>query len=87
MKIDIQDPALEARIQKQLQLTDSSSVEKVLLRLLETHEEQDRWFSENREAIQAKIRRGIDQLDSGQGITEDQLDTYLVDLKARPLPT
>jgi len=84
MNIEIRDPALEARIQKQLQATGSSSVEEVLLRLLETQEEQDRWLSENRSAIQAKIRRGITQLDSGQGIPEDQLDTYLATLKAQP---
>jgi hypothetical protein len=35
---------LEARIQKQLQATGSSSVEEVLLRLLDTQEEQDRWL-------------------------------------------
>jgi hypothetical protein len=30
----------------------------VLLHLLETQEEQDRWLAENRDAIDAKIRRG-----------------------------
>jgi post-segregation antitoxin (ccd killing protein) len=84
MNIEIHDAALEARIKKQLQATGSASVEEVLLRLLETQEEQDRWLAENREAINAKIRRGIDQLDRGQGIPEDQLDSYLADLKAKP---
>jgi predicted transcriptional regulator len=84
MNIEIRDAALEARIQKQLQATGSASVEEVLLRLLETQEEQDRWLSENREAIQAKIRRGIDQLDRGQGIPEDKLDAHLANLKAKP---
>jgi predicted transcriptional regulator len=84
MNIEIRDAALEARIQKQLQATGSASVEEVLLRLLETQEEQDRWLSENREAIQAKIRRGIEQLDRGQGIPEDKLDAHLADLKAKP---
>jgi hypothetical protein len=84
MKIEIHDAALEARIKKQLRATGSASVEEVLLRLLETQEEQDRWLAENREAINAKIRRGIDQLDRGQGIPEDQLDSYLADLKAKP---
>ncbi len=84
MNIEIRDAALEARIKKQLQTTGSASVEEVLLRLLETQEEQDRWLSENRETIQAKIRRGIDQLDRGQGIPEDRLDAYLTDLKAKP---
>jgi hypothetical protein len=84
MNIEIHDAALEARIKKQLQATGSASVEEVLLRLLETQEEQDRRLAENREAINAKIRRGIDQLDRGQGIPEDQLDSYLADQKAKP---
>jgi hypothetical protein len=84
MNIEIRNAALEARIQKQLQATGSGSVEEVLLRLLETQEEQDRWLSENRQAINAKIRRGIDQLDRGEGIAEEQLDAYLASLKAKP---
>jgi len=84
MTIEMRDALLEARIRKQLQATDSSSVEEVLLRLLETQEEQDRWLLENREAINAKIRRGIDQLERGEGIPEDQLDGYLAKLKAQP---
>jgi hypothetical protein len=84
MKIEIQDPLLEARIQKQLQSTGSSTVEEVLRRLLETQEEQDRWLSENRSEIQDKIRRGLGQLDAGLGIPEDQLDTYLEHIKAQP---
>ena len=55
-----------------------------MLRLLETQEEQDRWLLENRGAINAKIRRGIEQLDRGEGIPEDRLDAYLTELKARP---
>ncbi len=84
MNIEIRDAALEARIQKQIQATGSSSIEEVLLRLLETQEEQDRWLLENREAINAKIRRGMDQLDRGEGIPEDQLDSYLAKLKSQP---
>jgi len=84
MNIEIHDADLEARIQKQLQATGSGSVEEVLVRLLETQEEQDRWLLENREAINTKIRRGIDQLERGEGIPEDRLDAYLADLKAKP---
>lgn len=84
MNIEIRNAALAARIQKQLQATGSHNVEEVLLRLLETQEEQDRWLLENREAINAKIRRGIDQLNRGEGIPEEQLDAYLADLKAKP---
>jgi hypothetical protein len=84
MTIEIRDASLEARIQKQLQATGSNSVEEVLLRLLDTQEEQDRWLFENRDEINAKIRRGIAQLDRGEGIPEDQLDAYLANLKAQP---
>ena len=83
MNIEIHDAALEARIQKRLQATGSGSVEEVLLRLLETQEEQDRWLLENRETINSKIRRGIDQLDRGEGISEDQLDAHLAKLKSQ----
>ena len=41
MNIEIRDAALGARLKKQLQTTASGSVEEVLLRLLETQEEQD----------------------------------------------
>ncbi len=83
MNIEIRDAELEARSQKQLQATGSSSVEEVLLHLLETQEEQDRWLAENREVINVKIRRGIEQLDRGEG-TPEQLDAYLARLKAKP---
>lgn len=84
MNIEIRDRALEARIQRQLQATGSASVEEVLLRLLETQEEQDRWLLENRDENNAKIRRGSAQLDRGEGIPEDRLDAYLAELKAKP---
>jgi hypothetical protein len=80
--IDINDPGLEARMQKQIEA--SGGVEEALKRLLQTQEEQDRWLLENRDAINAKIRRGIEQLDRGEGIPEDQLDAYLANLKSQP---
>jgi predicted transcriptional regulator len=83
MNIEIRNAALQARIQKQLESTGSGSVEEVLQRLLETQEEQDRWLLENRDAINAKIRRGIAQLDRGEGIPEDRVDAYLKELKAK----
>jgi predicted transcriptional regulator len=84
MNIEIRDAALQARIQKQVEATGSGSIEEVLLRLLETQEEQDRWLLENQEAINAQIRQGIDQLERGEGIPEDELDSYLAKLKAQP---
>jgi len=83
MQIEIRDAKLEERIQKQIQSTGSSSAEEVLLRLLETQEEQDRWVLESREAIRSKIRLGVDQLQRGEGIPEDQLNNHLAKLKAK----
>ena len=83
MQIEIRDPALQARIQEQLKSSGSSDMEDVLRRLLETQEEQDRWLLENKAAIQAKINLGIQQLDAGLGIPEDQLDVYIARMKAK----
>ena len=84
MTIQIRDAALEARIQRQIEAIGASSPEEALLHLLETQEEQDRWLLESRAAISAKIQRGIDQLDRGEGIPEDHLDAHLANLKAQP---
>jgi hypothetical protein len=83
MPIVIRDSTLEARLQRQLQSTGCRSVEEVLLRLLETQEEQDRWLLENSDSINAKILSGIEQLDRGEGIPEDQLDAHLARLKPK----
>jgi hypothetical protein len=84
MTIQIRDAALEAKLKKQIEATGSGSVEELLLRLLENQEEQDRWLLENREGVNAKIQRGLDQLDRGEGIPEDQLEAYFSKLKAKP---
>lgn len=84
MHIEIHDAALEARIKRQIHATVSANAEEALLHLLETQEEQDRWLIDNRDAINAKIRRGIAQLECGEGVSEDQLDAYLRAQKAKP---
>lgn len=84
MNIEIRDQALATRIQEQLQVTGSQSIEQVLLHLLETQEEQDHWLLENRAGNNAEIRRGMEQLKRGEGIPEDKLDDYLIKLKAKP---
>ena len=83
MNIEIQDASVEARIQRQMLAIGAASAEEALLRLLNTQEEQDRWLMENKDAINAKIRRGLAQLDRGEGIPEDQLDAYLAKLKTQ----
>lgn len=81
MNIEIRDAALAARIEKQLKTSGSGGIEEVLRRLLETQEEQDRWLLENREAINTKIKRGIEQLERGEGIRQEQVAAYLARLK------
>jgi hypothetical protein len=70
MNIEILDASVEARIHRQMQTMGTGSAE-----------EQDRWLLENRTAVNAKIRRGLHQMDRGEGIPEDQLDAYLAKLK------
>jgi len=84
MTIQIRDAALEARLKKQIEATGSRSVEELLLHLLESQEEQDRWLLENKEGVNTKIQRGLNQLERGEGIPEDRLDAYLSKLKAKP---
>jgi hypothetical protein len=85
MNIEIRNPTIEARLEKQVESTGSGSVEEALLRLLETQEEQDRWLVENRVVNDAKIRRGIEQLDRGEGIPEHKLDAHLAKLKPKSM--
>ena len=80
MHIDINDPALEARMQKQIRA--SGGVEEALKRLLQTQEEQDRWLLESRETINAKIGRGLEQLDRGEGIPGGEARARLQERKA-----
>jgi hypothetical protein len=80
MNIKIHNPALEARLKRQIQATGATSPEEALLHLLETQEKLDRWLLENRESINAKIQRGIAQL---EGIPEDQLDNFLTEHKTQ----
>jgi hypothetical protein len=83
MQIEIHDSALEARMQRQIRMTGAANAEEVLLHLLQTQEEQDRWLLENRRTLNGKIRHGIEQLDRGEGISESELDAYLADLKSQ----
>ena len=53
-------------------------------RALEVLHEQDEWLLANRQAIDAQIRKGLEELDRGEGIPADDLDAYLSRLKAEP---
>ena len=82
MKIEIQNPDLEARLQKQLESIDSDSMEEVLRHLLQTQEEQDRWLQEFGKEIKEKVRIGREQLNRGEGIPDHALPSHLAKPKA-----
>jgi len=82
MIIEIHDAALQARLHQQMEATGAASAEEALGRLLDTQQEMDRWLLENRDHISAKIRRGIEQLDRGEGIPGDVARERLQQRKA-----
>jgi antitoxin ParD1/3/4 len=82
MTIQINRPELEALIQQRLHSGAFESVEDVLFEALEMQAEREVWLQENKEAISAKIERGLAQLDRGEGIPGDKLRTRLAADKA-----
>jgi Arc/MetJ-type ribon-helix-helix transcriptional regulator len=60
------------------------TADQVIERALEMLRSQEEWLHENCQAIDARIRRGLEQLDRGEGIPEDRLDAYLEKIKAQP---
>ena len=83
MSIQIQDADLEARIHRQGENIGARNIEEVLAHLLETQEAQDRWLLENRESIGQHIQIGMDQLDRGEGVYEDELREHMAKLKSQ----
>jgi len=77
-------PDQEDRIAEALRTGAYHSPDDVIDRALEVLHEQDEWLTANRQAIDAKIRTGIEELDRGEGIPEHELDGYLKRLKALP---
>lgn len=75
-------PEQEHRIAEAMRSGAYQNPDDVIDRALEVLEERDAWLTENRQTLDAKIRRGIDELDRGEGISEDELDAHLERLKA-----
>ena len=76
-------PEQEQRIAEALRSGAYQSAEDVIDRALEVLYERDKWLVANRQAVDAKIRRGIEELNRGKGIPEDELDARLKALKAQ----
>ena len=77
-------PEQEHRIREALRTGAYQSPDHMIDRALEVLHERDEWLTANRQAIGEKIRTGLEELERGEGIPEDELDTYLERLKARP---
>ncbi|MGA2019722.1 MAG: hypothetical protein ABSH02_03965 [Candidatus Sulfotelmatobacter sp.] len=84
MTIQINRPEIEALIQQRLHSGAFQSVEDVVSDALEIQAEREVWLQENKAAIDAKIERGLAQLDRGEGIPGDKLrDRLEADKAAR----
>jgi antitoxin ParD1/3/4 len=77
-------PSQENRVAEALRTGAYQNAEDVIDRALEVLHEQNEWLAANREAINTKIHQGIDELERGEGIPEDELGSYLGRLKADP---
>lgn len=77
-------PEQEHRIAEAMRSGAYSSSDDVIDRALEVLHEQDEWLMANRDANEATIRTGIEELERGEGIPEGELDAYLARLKAQP---
>jgi len=78
------NPNQEHRVAEALRSGAYHSPDDVIDRALDVLHEQDEWLMANRQAIDAHIREGIEELERGEGIPEDKLDAYLERLKAQP---
>lgn len=82
MTIEITSPEIEAMIRERMDSGAFSSVEEVLLDALAIQQEREEWLQENKQSIEARINRGIAQLDRGEGITMEELRKRLEDDQA-----
>jgi hypothetical protein len=81
MTIEIKRPEIETIIQQMMHSSAFESVEDVLFDALELQGEREAWLQENKEAINAKIERGLAQLDRakvyrGRGCAGDLKPTW-----------
>ena len=76
-------PEQEQRIAEAVRSGAYQSADDVIERALELLHERDEWLMANRQVVDAKIRRGLEELNRGEGIPEDKLDAHLEALKAQ----
>ncbi len=76
-------PEQEDRITAAVRSGAYQSPDEVITQALEILHERDAWLVENRHHVDLKIRRGMTELDRGEGIPEDELQSHLRELKAQ----
>ena len=81
MEIEL-TPEDEQLIQKRLQSGAFHTIEEVIHDALVSQDSEEDWLQENRSTIDAKIARGLTQLDSGEGISGDVARARLQERKA-----
>ncbi len=77
------DPEHEQVIEKAMRAGAYRNPEEIIGQALEMFQSQEHRLAANREAINSKILRGIDELEREEGITEDLLDAHLQQLKSQ----
>ena len=76
------NPEQERLVSQAVQTGAYRSPDEVLNHALEVLTFQEDWLQENKAAINAKIERGIAQLDRGEGIPDEALQERLAKRKA-----
>ena len=66
MHIEIHDPDLEAGIRKRLASGAYASAEEVIRRALEVLDAEETWTDEERQALDEKIDRALEQVAAGK---------------------
>jgi antitoxin ParD1/3/4 len=82
MKIELK-PEDEQLIQKRLQSGAFHTVDEVIHDALSSQDAEEEWLQENRSMIEAKIARGLAQLDSGEAVSGDLARARLQERKAK----
>ena len=81
MKIELK-PEDEELIQKRLQSGVFQTIDEIIHDALNSQDAEEDWLQENRSTIDAKISRGLAQLDAGQEIPADLARARLQQRKA-----
>lgn len=81
MNIEIR-PEDQALIEKRLESGAFKSIDEVIHDALASQEAEELWLQENKEAINEKIARGLDQLARGESVSGDVARVRLQERKA-----